>query len=166
MQPWQIRHRKKRKKDLLRFLGICFIVVALGYGGYEFFRTPPKPKAVEAIEKTPSPTPVPTPVPNPVNYSQRFCEEPHEQIFDADYFLITLEEGCFSGPIRTPKWWHQYQVDKSQHEGDWASAWCNGHPKPGPIRPFYEDFNGEFKDCGVFYLQGKGKIRFTMVTRK
>lgn len=100
------------------------------------------------------------------SYQERFCDEPKEQTPEGDSMILTLTEGCFNGPIVLPHKspWMNYHIDKSRKEGDWGAVWCNGREHPSNTHPYYEDFDvPDFKDCGKFYLQGKGTVHFTAI---
>lgn len=110
-------------------------------------------------------------------YSTEKCAASNIQDYetsDVGTLQITLREGCYDGPIKLPERWNNFEVFHSNHQGDWATVWCNNAVAPHPIHPAGEDFGpNEFMYCAskrdrttIFYTQGHGTIRFRAIDYK
>lgn len=112
-----------------------------------------------------------SPARSAINFSKGFCDEALDTSNskfrnqnDLEQVRIELKEGCYAWNYTLPGRWGSYQVTKSRNPGDWATMWCDGRLTPSPVYQSYEDFHGEFLNCGAFALQGKGTITFKRLT--
>jgi hypothetical protein len=101
-------------------------------------------------------------------YQRRFCDE--DKVLDfskkkMSRIAIPLTEGCYGPRVILPESWQTFEPQKSQNPGDYISVWCNGHPNPGPLIPYYTAGTGMENGCFAstdrsanFYIQGHGTL--------
>lgn len=108
-------------------------------------------------------------------YGEGRCDQDESQDFgqsSQSEILVTLNGGCYHGPVALPTHWNNSVAVPSNNAGDWVSVWCHGANAPHKIHT-NGDFEGDLQNCWApgdtsprFYLQGHGTIIFRALTYK